>query len=177
MQCINRPGDAKDMVQEVTTKTMIVLHGTAGGTAEGANAELDKVNKINVHYVIERSGIVYKRVQERYWAYHTGTKATSRISIGIELVNWCNLTEEDGKYLTWTKKEIPPDQVVPVDPPFRGVKFYQKLTDTQILVLKELIDQIKSRHPINKIVFHSSLSKQRTDFPPDFAQLKDFLIG
>lgn len=156
-----------DYINETTKKEWIVLHGTSGGSYMSADSTLDIKDKINVHYAIDRDGTIYKRFDEKYWAYHTGTKAYCKKSIGIELVCWNNLEFRLGKYYTWTGKVIPENEVVKVNL-FRGVKYFHCLTDAQIKAVKELVADIKTRHSINKIVYHSALSTKRTDFPPDY---------
>lgn len=58
-----------------TKKRMIVIHGTAGGTASGAIQFMRKYSGQNVavNYVIDRDGIIYKLFNQEYYAYHAGS--------------------------------------------------------------------------------------------------------
>lgn len=166
--------NASDVMPDTSIKNMIVLHMTAGGSLPSADSTLDKSDKINVHYIIERDGLIQQRMELNNWAFHTGLRETSKRSIGIELVGWAALSYVNCKYLTWTKKEIPADEVVKVKP-YNGVRFYHKLTDAQVTALRELITYIKTQQPITVIISHAKLSNQRTDYPPDYPQIQEFL--
>lgn len=72
----------------------LILHHTAGGTAEGAMATL-KSRGISAHYVLDKDGTLYQTVADQNEAYHAGVAAirgdasptVNNRSIGIEIVN------------------------------------------------------------------------------------------
>lgn len=73
----------------------------------------------------------------------TANKATNlnieMRTIGIELINWGNLTLKNGKYYTYINTIVPEDQVIKLDKSFRGFQYYQKYTKEQINSTIELI--------------------------------------
>lgn len=78
-------------VQKETKKRVIVIHGTAGGTANGAIQFMKKYSgqNVSVHYVIDRDGTIYQLFDDKYYAHHAGSnfRQLSKYSIGIQLVN------------------------------------------------------------------------------------------
>ena len=91
-------------------------------------------------------GKIYRAFHELYWSHHLGLgspynrqKIRDRSSIGIEICNYGPLTKEDGKFyfVTETKKGIykrwvPDNQVLILEKPWRGNKYFQKITNNQI---------------------------------------------
>ena len=106
--------------REQHPKKQIYLHHTAGtGTGAGCFAGWEKkANKICTAIVIERNGQIVQGFPSSAWGYHLGTKvdvfkkqglpyvALDKISIGIELINWGGLTEKEGKYYSYTGREV-----------------------------------------------------------------------
>jgi N-acetyl-anhydromuramyl-L-alanine amidase AmpD len=161
---------SNDYFHEVTVKDTIVLHFTAGGTMAGAETHLAKPDTINVHYILDKNGKVYQYFNEKYWAHHTGNKAWCKRSISIEIVNWGQLTlSKESLYLPWTNRinqSVPSENVI-ITEPFRGFKYWEALTDEQMHILPQLIDDICSRHPIETVITHAEINYKKTDFPPD----------
>lgn len=136
--------------QGVYPKKYIFLHHSAGSTAASAIAHWAATpDHIATPYIVDRDGTIYECFPPEMWAYHLGVKGNSAIekaSIGIELVAWGQLTLKEGKYYTYTKKQLPDLEVVAVD--FRGHKFYQKYTPEQIAALKVLLPYLLDRFEI-----------------------------
>lgn len=132
-------------------KKYIFLHHTAGGSAAGAIASWAADPKhIATPYVIERSGDIYECFDPKFWSYHLGVKGNSTLekqSIGIEIVAYGQLTLKDGKYLTYTNRALPANEVIHC--PFRNFKYYQKYTEAQIQALKQLLPYLMSRFKID----------------------------
>jgi len=189
LKCISDPSPKTDWFDEWTIKNLIVLHGTAGLTYTGIDATLDIEDRINVHYVITRDGLIRQRFPESGWAYHTGYKESSQRSIGIELESWVIAQKLDGKFYNAGynfKKEIPADEILELQP-FRGIKYYHALTKKQKDVLYLLILELQSRHPIpadwhreinslptaqkKGIITHAVIKSTRYDYPPDYPLL------
>lgn len=64
---------------------MIVMHYTAGSTAQGAiNRFLDPREQVSAHYIIERNGDIFQMVNDSEKAWHA--KSANPRSIGIEHV-------------------------------------------------------------------------------------------
>lgn len=160
-----------DFFTTLHTKELVILHGTAGGSEVGAMATLDIKDKIDVPFVIGRQGQIYQRFDPKYWAYHTGTAAICRKSIGIELVWWGWLDLVNDKFLTWTKKEIPKSEVIEL-PEYMGKRFFHILTPEQIYSCYWLLLKLRSDIPtIQKVETHARYSKLRYDYPPGFPNI------
>ena len=164
-----------DYVKQKTSKNLIVLHYTAGGSLSGAEATLAIKDYVNVHYCIDRDGSVYQYFDEKYWAYHTGTnQADAMRSIGIEIVNWGHLSRDHNDLLTWTGKRVAWGNVVRCKA-FRGFEFWEKLTPAQEIAVSELIADIRKRYPDIAVTTHAKLKSTKLDFPPDYPQLAGIL--
>lgn len=98
-----------------------------------------KANNVCSHYIIDRTGQIYKTVNEDRIAFHAGISKLPKTdrtnlntsSIGIEIVN------------------------TPHTPP----------TDAQIQSLVYLVQDIKRRHPIKYVVRHSDIAPGRKTDP------------
>ena len=113
-------------------------------------------------------GEVIQGYSSRYWAYHLGLKESTftkfgipyksldRISIGIEICNWGQLTVKDGKYYNYVNRVVSPDEVIELETPFRGYKFYHAYTDAQIEAVKDLLVTWRDKYTI-PIDYHSDI--------------------
>ena len=173
MKIVQKKSD--DFIASATIKDTIVLHYTGGGSLAGAEATLGLKDYVNVHYCIDKDGTVYQYIDEKYWAYHTGTgKANDRHYIGIEIVNWGHLARKGNKLCSWVNSVIDWDKTVRCTK-FRGFEYWEKLTPQQEAVLPELIAEIKARNPIKKVITHAKVKPTKLDFPPDYPQLKNII--
>lgn len=96
-------------------------------------------------------GEIAQGFSSRYWAYHLGVKESTfqyfdlpyisldRISIGVEICNWGQLTYEDGQFYNYVDMIIPENEVCELDEPFKGHKYYHAYTDAQIDTVGELL--------------------------------------
>lgn len=147
---------------EECPKKQIYLHHTAGGPdAEqvfrgwSANPE-----KIATCVVVGASGEIVQGFSSKYWAYHLGLKKElfaefkmpyiplDKVSIGLEICCWGQLTQKDGKFLNYVGKEVPASEVCELAIPFKGFKYYHNYTDAQIESVKELLLLWKSKYNI-----------------------------
>lgn len=78
----------------LTRKTAIVLHDTGGKDEQGACSWLiNPDSQVSSHFVIGKSGNVYRLVPEEYVAWHAGKSIlmgeedVNKFSIGIEIVD------------------------------------------------------------------------------------------
>jgi N-acetyl-anhydromuramyl-L-alanine amidase AmpD len=164
-----------DFKRQRTIKDTLVVHFTAGGSLAGAEAQLAKPDTINVHFIMDRDGKVYRYFPEMYWAHHCGNTAISKKSISLEIVNWGGLKEKDGLWLPWTGNV---NQAVPKDRiffclPWRGYTAFEMLTDAQEKALPEFVAYVTSKHPIVNFMTHADIVSYKTDFPPSFRQVYD----
>ena len=131
--------------KSIQPKKQIVIHHTAGGGSAKNTIHGWNFNPVEVGtaYVIDSIGDIYKAFEPQYWAYHLGLKSANNVplnkqSIGIEVCNWGQLIEKDGKYYNYVNKEVPHTEVVQL-PKFRGYEYYHAYNSKQIEALKELL--------------------------------------
>jgi len=132
--------------REAMPKRQVYLHHTAGGPkAEPVFGGWEKTPvKIATCVVIAGDGQIVQGFGSQYWAYHLGLKndvfkangipyqSLDKISIGIELCNWGGLTKKGGKFYHYLGKEVPADEVVELETPYKGYKYVHAYSDAQI---------------------------------------------
>jgi hypothetical protein len=72
-----------------------------------------------------------------------------RSSIGIEICNYGPLTQKGGKYYNYVGGEIKKDDVIELDKPYKGYKYWQNYTDAQIESVKELLMHWSTKYGID----------------------------
>lgn len=105
-------------------------------------------------------GQIVQGFSSKHWAYHLGLKESTfqkhgvpyksldKISIGIEVCNWGQLTLKDGKFYNYVNREVPANQVCELAKPHRGFKYYHNYSDAQIESVKELLLLWKDKYGI-----------------------------
>ena len=172
-----------------TEKKSIVLHGTYGGTAEGAISWLNGPagKGVSVHYVIGQDGKIYQLFPEQKFAYHAGGKfrTISQTSFGIEIVNFLSLKYMRNNYYSWTNKIIPRQRVLEFQESWRNCKYFQSITSQQHQAIQFLLKYLCQKYDIRKkfyreynpkagfntrqftgILQHSSFHPTKMDFHP-----------
>jgi len=133
-----RPLQANQYYPTKVVKKRIILHHTAGGSAQSSvdwwNTNPDHVATA---FIIDRDGHVYQNFDPQYWSYALGLTGGTNIeksSIQIELASWgpVQWKEGDNEFtaIASPKTTIPFNNVVAC--PFRGYKFYERYTDEQV---------------------------------------------
>lgn len=105
-------------------------------------------------------GEVVQGFSSKLWAYHLGLKESTfqsvgvpyksldKISIGIEICNWGQLTARNGKFYNYVNKEVPEEEVCYLNQPYKGFKYFHNYTDAQIAAVKDLLLLWKQRYNI-----------------------------
>lgn len=155
-------------IQEEHPKKQIYIHHTAGNssaqqvfTGWASNTErIATCVAISGPGTNSVDGQIVQGFSSKYWAYHLGLKESTfqrfnvpyksldKISIGIEICNWGQLTLRDGKFYSYVNREIPANQVCELDKPHRGFKYYHNYSDAQIDSVRELLVLWNSRYNI-----------------------------
>lgn len=140
-------------VKEATKKSQIYLHHTAGGSSADAVYEWWGSNKerIATSFVISGMGEVVRGFDPKYWAFHLGLKESAfhslglryksldKISIGIEICSWGQLTFKDGKYYNYVGREVHKNYVRTLDTPHRGFRHYYDYSPAQIESTRKIL--------------------------------------
>ncbi len=97
----------------------IVIHYTAGGSAESAISTLcDRHRRVSAHLVVGRDGRTTQLLPFNIVGWHAGRSqwggrtGLNHHSIGIEVDNAGQLWERDGSYLSWFGQTYPPAEVI-----------------------------------------------------------------
>lgn len=171
--------DTDEYVQDygITKPVNLVIHHTAGwdnpyNVIHAWN--VDKLGRVATQYVIGGlnvdgktlyDGEVVECFPDGYVGWHMGSVSSfeyaSKLSAGIELCNFGYVTLKNGKYYTYTNKEVPQSQVVDLGYKFRGHQYWHKYSDKQLESLKKLFIHIKKIYP--KIDFSGGLVKMLKD--------------
>jgi len=129
------------------------------------NPVLDKTGKpaslkVGAHYIIGRKsssngdiawdGKILKAYDDRYWGYHLGISNKSEElnskSVAIEICNYGFLTiGKDGRFYNYVNKPVMESEVVELDKTFRGYKYWERYTDSQIESTRKLILYLQHR--------------------------------
>lgn len=153
--------------QEQHTKRQIYLHHTAGGP-DGHNVfKWWSSNPERVATCVAISGPgsgndgqIVQGFSSRMWAYHLGVKSSvfrtydlepivlDRNSIGIEICNWGQLSKVGEKYYNYVGGEVSVDDVVELDQPYKGWRYFHAYSDAQIESVRELLILWNQRYGI-----------------------------
>lgn len=127
---------------DVYTKNQIVLHHTVSGP--GIQGDLNTWKNYNSHIatcvIIDRDGTINQLFSSRYWGYHLGAGKTSldQHSIAVELDNWGQLEERNGKLYTVYDSVVDVETVhYPLG--FRGEQLFEAYPVAQLRALGELL--------------------------------------
>ncbi|MCU0392165.1 MAG: N-acetylmuramoyl-L-alanine amidase [Thermoflexibacter sp.] len=148
-------------------KDKIFIHHTAGShipenTIHWWNS--DAKNRVATAFVIgglstrkpydnTKNGLICRAFEEKYWAIHLNGQELYHLdksSIAIEICNYGHLNKlSNGKYLTYVNTEVPSEQVIKLNKPFRNSTYYHAYTDAQLEALKELLIFLSEKYKIN----------------------------
>jgi hypothetical protein len=159
-------------IAEEHPKVQIYLHHTAGNanpfaTFTGWASNQERIATCvaiggkpgaNANWI---DGEVVQGFSSKFWAYHLGLKESTfqkfnlpyksldKISIGIEICNWGQLTVKDNKFINYVNKEVNPNDVCHLDQPYKGFRYFHNYTDAQIEAVKDLLILWKQKYGIN----------------------------
>lgn len=153
--------DKDEYLAGPTKKEFLFLHHTAGGHDPYSVVTMwnnDTRGRIGTEFVLggqsvfngnaKHDGVVVQAFPEGGYAAHLGKNGSQHMhnhSVGIEVCNFGPI--KDGK--TYTGRPADPKQIVELKKAFRGHKTWHRYSDTQILVLKDLILYIAERDNID----------------------------
>jgi len=157
---------AGEFVDKETPKKWIVLHGNHGTYNPYKQIDTwakDHRGRVGSHYVIGGSGKslgqdgdvdgrILQAIKDINWGYHLGAIENLDIqpeSISIELCNAGPLNKAGDKFHTWYGLEILEEEVLVLDRPFNGNKYFHKYSEKQIKSLKALLLFLRDKHGID----------------------------
>lgn len=167
-----KPLQNNQYIREAVPKKTIYIHHTAGSASPyGVLKWWNKTPaRVGTAFIIGgkptrrshnwKDGELIQAFSSKYWAWHLGVKKSvmppssesSRLlnsqSIGIELCNWGYLEKRGGRFYTYINSVIPSNEVVTIDPAYRGHRYWHRYTDAQIETLQELIEYLAQTYDI-----------------------------
>ena len=127
---------------DIFEKKQVVLHHTVSGP--GVSGDINHFSTFDDHIavciIIDREGKMHQLFSSKYWGYHLGCGNSSldKHSIAIELDNWGQLTERNGKlYTVYDSVVDVPVRTYPNG--FRGEQIFEAYTLPQLHSLGELL--------------------------------------
>jgi len=145
--------------KEEFDKKQIVLHHTVSGPGiRGDLATWKKyTSNIATCMIVEREGTINQLFSSKYWGYHLGAGKSSldKHSIGVELDNWGQLHEKEGKLYTVydSKVDVP---IVHYSKGFRGEQIFEAYTVAQLRAVGELLLFWNKRYGIT-LTYHEEM--------------------
>lgn len=166
-------------IEEEFQKVQIYLHHTAGNSDPFGVYKDWSSNKERIATCVTIAGKPKKNdlffdgeivqgFSSKYWSYHLGLrestfhnfnlpyKSLDRISIGVEICNWGQLTRRDGRFYSWANTVVSDEDVIELETPFRGFKYFHNYTDAQIVSIEKLLRYWKEKYNI-PLTYHDDI--------------------
>ena len=158
-------------INEETKKVQIYLHHTAGNSnpINVYKSWESNPERISTCVVIGGNpgtskdwldGEIIQGFSSKYWGYHLGLKESTfqkynlpyksldKISIGVEICNWGQLTKKGDKFYNYLNRIVKEDEIIELETPFKGYKYFHSYTDAQIESTRQLLLLWKNRYDI-----------------------------
>lgn len=138
--------------REKTNKKRIILHHTAGGTAQSSvNWWNRSTDHVSTAFIIDRDGTVYQNFSPDYWAYALGVSGSTDIektSIQIEICSYGALVYDRDEFRPnkGSSVVIPFKKTVAV--PFRDRNQWEAYTKEQVASVVALMRYLVDRYQI-----------------------------
>ena len=143
-------------------KKSIVLHHTAGGSADSSVAFWKTRNdKVSTCVVIDRDGTILQCFHSDRWAFSLGINQANYIdiekqTIAIEIASYGRCVKSRGDWYNAYAGYMAPEKVCQLEKPFRGEIAYEKYTTQQIESVRLLLLLWKERYGID-IKYHDDI--------------------
>ena len=163
----NYPLPEEQYLKSPTKKEYLFLHHTAGWNNPYRVVDLwatDTVGRIGTPFIIgginpktgddSYDGVILKCFDDEYYAWHLGNvdRYMHKHSIGIEICNFGWVVKKDNHFYTYANTIVDPKYVVDLGFTFRGYRYWQRYSDKQIQVLRDLIIHLTEKHGISTYI-------------------------
>ncbi len=151
----------KEYMPTVCNKDLIVLHFTAGRTAQSAfNTWTQRQERVATAYLVGTNGSIYQLFDPSHWAFHLGIQGSGgthdRRSIGIEIVNVGPLKRaaNNGKVLYWWPNDWKTrwchlkDDSKYLESTYRGIGYFATYPEEQLVAVVQLVHYLCDRFEI-----------------------------
>lgn len=150
----------------------IVVHYTAGSSAESSARFLCSEVKASVHLVIGREGEIYQLVPFDTIAWHAGESFygdriwLNQYSIGIELDNAGILNKVGSEYQAWFGKKYQANEVIQaIHRNETYPRYWHTYTEQQIETCARVCELLSRKYGIKMILGHEEIAPQRKQDP------------
>jgi N-acetyl-anhydromuramyl-L-alanine amidase AmpD len=154
--------------QEEHQKKQIYLHHTAGSSSATNVFKFWAANPERIATCVsiagpgsaDGDGKIVQGFPSKHWAYHLGVKRSvfdsfgvpyinlDKLSIGVEICNWGQLSFTGGKFYNYVGGEVPEKDVIKLDVPYKRHIHFHNYSDAQIQSVKDLLLLWKDRYGI-----------------------------
>ena len=159
MNLVQKPLAAGQYVEDVFPKDLLVLHFTAGRTADGAiQSWAASPERVATAYVLDADGTVYQCFDPAKWAFHLGQKTTNandKRSVAVEIANVGPLRKIGADLCWWPENFTKPyckltdaEKFIQLGAPWRGFSYFATFTEAQKVAIPELVTKICGDHGI-----------------------------
>jgi len=150
-------------IKEEHNKRQIFLHHTASGRGTDGDFRhwLNTKGRIATCVIVDYKGVIHQCFSSMYWGYHLGIRGGTfrehevpyqlldKSTIGIEIDSWGGLKHsKEGKWFTYTGKELHDDRVVVYPEGYRGYRGFERYTEEQIETVRLLLLYWNNRYDI-----------------------------
>lgn len=164
------------------TPDTLVMHYTAGSTAEGAVCHLcDEEKEVSAHLVISRDLRIFQLIPFNVPAWHSGKSSwknrtsLNQYSIGVEIDNAGKLEKKSAGFFSWFGKEYPKNEVLKLKHVNREKEeYWHKYNEEQLALVSEISKILIKKYGIKEIVGHDEISPDRKIDPGPAFPIKDF---
>lgn len=172
---------------ELQFKDLIVLHHTAGASAESTFHHWQNTpSRIATAYIVERDGTILEVFSPQHWAFHIGAgiRSLEKRSIGIEIASEGGLTEDGDDLLAFGRRFR--GEAFDHGTPWRDFRFFAAYTSPQMESVNRLVRHllvnfaIPAQTPADHLTFsedlrtfqgvvgHHHLRSDKSDVHPGF---------
>lgn len=153
--------DYAQYVHEVMDFNQIVIHHTAGGSAQSTiNWWNSNKERVATHFIIDRDGTIYQTIPLNGWGYHLWVNAPSnqistkfksrkekydKKALSIELASYGRCHEKNG--VVYNVYNKPVKNFIKLSKPYRGTLYFEKYSSEQIKSLKKLLSFLLEKYP------------------------------
>jgi len=169
---VQQPLKSDQFFSDKVSKKQIYIHHTvssknAANVIHGWNSNSERVGTA---FIISDDKII-QCYSSGQWAHHLGTKVAANLSlnkssVAIEICNWGGIEKggytknkvfvkkDPSKFYSYTGFEILPENVVDYREKWHGYRYFEKYTDVQIELLRQLLIYLCDTYSIPKDYNH-----------------------
>lgn len=165
----------------------LIIHWSASGNLAGTIDHLrNPKSKVSAHLLVDRDGKMVQMVPFNRRAWHCGVSEWKGLemlnahSIGIEGINWGELTLMETVFRSYKMTRIDPRHAVNMPDKYGKARWYHAYTAEQIEVIANASRELVREYGLEDVLGHSDISPGRKSDPgPAFPleQVREFCFS